>query len=203
MRKTVPLIFLSVLFICFFYADSLQKDLSQNLIRLHIIANSNSESDQQIKREIRDEIIKNAGNKFSADSQKAVFSHELCNNLDEIEKIADFVLKKHNADYQSEAYLKKTYIPKKVYNGIILPEGSYDSLTVKLGNGNGENWWCVVYPPLCFTESVCGKLSEEGKEKLKNTLSPDAYSLITSEEFSVEYAFKFVELVQKIKKYLQ
>ena len=138
----------------------------------------------------------------SADEKK-LYTSMLLNNLDEIEKIADNVLKKHNTGYTSKAYLKKIYIPRKIYKNIILPEGSYDSLVVELGSGMGENWWCVVYPPLCFTESVYGNISEEGKKQLEKNLSPDAYSLITSEEMSVEYTFKFVELVQKIKKYIQ
>lgn len=183
------------------YSYSVQKNLSDELLRLHIVANSNSELDQEIKIKVRDEIIKGSREKFQNAESKEEFKKKLLRESGKIEKIADDVLKESNVGYDAAVSFEKVYIPRKSYDGLILPEGNYDAMVIRLGEAKGQNWWCVVYPPLCFTEDVCGSLSEEAEEYLKKTLSPESYELIKEEGISFEYKFKVVELLQKVKKY--
>ena len=194
--------FLAPALLCFLlcslaYANSVQNNLSQELLRLHIIANSDSVADQEIKLKVRDRIIESVGNEFSQVNDKNVYRAMLMKKTDEIKKIADSVLAEYGVDYTSDVTFEKLYIPRKYYDGIVLPEGSYEGMIVRLGKSEGKNWWCVVYPPLCFTESTCGELSNDALEYLKDTLSPESYSLITDEGIDIEYKFKLVEIFQK------
>lgn len=182
------------------YGYSAQKGLSDNLLRLHIVSNSNSEFDKEIKLMVRDAIIKEAGNKFSHAESKKECRRLLLSESEEIEKTAQRILDENNTGYTAKVSLEKLYIPRKTYDGIILPEGSYEGFMVRLGKSEGENWWCVVYPPLCFTEEVCGELSDEAKEYLRQTLPAESYNLITGDGISIKYKFKIVELLQKAEK---
>lgn len=184
------------------YSYSVQKELSDELLRLHITANGNSAVDQRVKLKIRDEIIKEAKKEFEHISDKKECKKLLIQMSGEIEKTANNILRENDLDYTAKVEIRRMYIPRKSYDGIILPEGSYDALNVKLGKAEGENWWCVVYPPLCFTEETYGKLSKEAEEYLKRTLSSESYALIKEEGLSAEYKFKTIELLQKIKKNL-
>lgn len=115
-------------------------------IRFRIIANSNSEYDQELKFKIKKDI------------QEKVFSTLKTNNYDNAEdsikmnkKLLDEVLKKYNINYNIS--YGENYFPEKVYKGVIYPEGEYQSLVVTLGEGIGDNWWCVLFPPLCLLEA--------------------------------------------------
>ena len=176
----------SILGISCVYAENIQQDLSDNLIRLHVIANSNSDFDQNIKIAVRDEILK----KSSENPQ-----------LDVLKKTADDTLKDLDAGYGAEISLLHRYVPKKQYKSIQLPEGEYDCINVVLGDGNGENWWCIAYPPLCFTEDVFGELSEEGELLLQNKLDSESFRAILYDG-DINIRFKLVEGIQKIKTYL-
>ncbi len=183
-----------------FYGYSVQKDLSDELLRLHVVANSDSEYDQAVKLHVRDEILNTSRQNFSEAENKEACRKKLLSSKKEIEKTAAAALSDCGADYGVQVSMERAYIPRKSYDGIVLPEGSYESMVVRLGKAEGKNWWCVVYPPLCFTEEVSGGLSDEAKEYLKNTLSEESYSLITEDGIDIEYKFKIVELLQKIKK---
>ena len=161
----------------------IQENLSDNLVRLHIIANSNSEFDQKIKLDVRDELLKSG-----------------TYDADKLKERANAILQ--SAGYGAEVYYRKRYVPEKSYKNIALPEGVYTCLDVVLGKGEGENWWCVAYPPLCFTEAVSGEMSGEAKQALKKRLSTESLKTILKEE-DVTYKFKIVEDFQKIIKFLE
>lgn len=202
MKKNIfiPPLILCLTLCSFVYANSVQNNLSNELLRLHIIANSDSDTDQNIKLMVRDKIIESVGQEFSKIDDKEKYREELIKKTYEIKKTADRVLSENGLNYTSSVSFEKLYIPRKSYDGIVLPEGSYEGLIVRLGEASGQNWWCVVYPPLCFTESTCGKLSVEAQNYLKENLSPESYSLITEEGINIEYKFKLVEVLQKLKK---
>lgn len=166
-------------------SEQIQENLRENLLRLHIIANSNSGKDQKVKLEVRDELLK-AGSYDTA----------------ELEKTANETLSALDAGYGARVSYKKRYVPQKTYKNIALPEGVYTCIDVVLGNGAGENWWCVAYPPLCFTEAVMGDMSEEAKKELKKRLSEESLRTILKDE-KINYKFKIVEDFQKIMKFLQ
>lgn len=180
------LITFSVFAISGVYAESVHTDLSDNLLRLHIIANSNSRHDQDIKLAVRDAILKNT--KENSD----------LNNLD---NIVSSTLRNMGVDYSFKVRISKTHVPEKQYKNIRLPEGTYSCINIVLGNGNGENWWCVAYPPLCFTESVFGELSESGKLLLENKLSKESFRAIIYDG-KVNIRFKLIDEFIKLKKRL-
>jgi len=192
-------IFLMVLCLCYLpvYAGSVSRDLSGELLRLHIKANSDSVIDQQIKLEVRNRILAQARDTLQG-QKKEDFCKNLKTHLPEWTAIADGVLAENGCDYRASASIGTVYIPRKAYQNIMMPEGHYESLVLTLGAGAGENWWCVVYPPLCFTEETVGDLSEEGKKILREKLSEESYQLISKDGVMVEYRFKIVELVQKL-----
>jgi len=193
---------LSIIFIlsfCGVYALAVHREISDGIIRLHIVANSDSFTDQSAKLAVRDAIINTVKNDFSVNTNKEEFKALLSQNQNKIKEIADRVLLKSGLDYKSHISLEKVYIPRKSYKNIILPEGKYDALVIRLGESYGKNWWCIVYPPLCFTEESVGDLSDEGIDYLKNVLSDESLSLINRDAVEIEYKFKLVELFQRVK----
>lgn len=173
------------------YYIAIYNDISKNVIRLHIIANSNSQNDTEIKFMVRDKILDNLKSSINTSSTK----EDIINSLPQIEKIANEFLKQENIKYGAGVYYENTDIPRKEYNGISLPEGKYNAIRVVLGTGGGENWWCVAYPPLCFSENTCGEISQSGNELLKNSMNGTSYKIITSD---IKYELKIVELAKKL-----
>jgi len=187
MKKFFSIFALALCILCMFtvYSVSVQKNLSDNIVRLHIIANSNSPVDQSIKLAVRDEILSYAkSSKTPPDAEK--YAH-----------IAQNYLKKINAPYQAGASIEYCYVPTKSYKSVTLPQGKYNCIKVVLGNGSGENWWCIAYPPLCYTESMFGDLSKDGKHTLSELLDKETlYSITQSGEIS--FRFKIVDEIQRI-----
>lgn len=124
--------------------------VADNLIRLHVVANSDSELDQRIKYEVRDAILASTTKMFrdltSVSEAKAIAE----DSLGEMEAIAQSVIASYGKDYSVNAKLGVFTFPTKVYGSVVLPEGDYEALKIVLGAGQGENWWCVLFPPLCF-----------------------------------------------------
>ena len=183
------------------YSDAVHGDLENNLIRLHIIADSDDADAQSVKLKVRDAVINEVGERLkSADIDEG--REKITGSLDEIERIADETLSENGCTYTSRAEYGKFYFPRKEYDGITLPEGEYYGVRVVLGSGGGKNWWCVMYPPMCFTENSGGKLSEESDKLLKSELNADSYDIITGTGKDVEVRFGVVELVQKVKRFI-
>lgn len=120
-------------------------------LRIHVRANSNGEADQTVKYEVKDEVVKFFTPYAAECTSKERAEEILTSLLPEIEEVCDRVLKKNGFDYASRASLKREKFPTRVYGDLTLEEGIYDALIIELGSGTGDNWWCVVYPPLCFT----------------------------------------------------
>lgn len=190
----------ALLIVSIVYAGGVHSSLSGELIRLHIIANSDTDTDQRLKTKIRDGIIEKIGADFENVEDKNELKRAMLEKAPEIKKIADDILIQNEAEYSSDVGFERLYIPRKEYDGVIMPEGSYEAMVVRLGEARGSNWWCIAYPPLCFTESTCGELSDEAKEYLKNNLSGQSYSLITENGIKIEYKLKIVELYERFRK---
>ena len=173
------------------YYISLYNDISKNLVRLHVISNSNSSEDIGVKFMVRDNILNNVREKINISSKR----EDVLKALPEFEKSANNLLKKTGVDYGARVVYGEADIPRKEYNGIVLPAGDYKAIKVILGEGKGENWWCVAYPPLCFTESVMGGISKEGEEILKVSMDYNSYKMITSD---VKYELKIIEIAKKV-----
>lgn len=182
------------------YSDDVNRNLSENLIRLHIIADSDKEEDQAVKLDVRDAILSEMGEKFKkGDLENS--RESIIDSLDEIEKISNRVLRDKGFTYTAHAQYGKFPFPTKRYSDIALPAGEYYGVRVTLGSGGGHNWWCVLYPPLCPTETGV-ELSGKGKEMLKDCLDDNSYDIIQSSE-NVTVKFKTVEICQRVKAYLR
>ena len=120
-------------------------------LRIHIRANSNEEDDQAVKYKVRDVIVQTLTPALKDCTTKSEAREKLCQNLTLVTSIADGVLKENGYAYGAKATLRLEEFPTRVYNSLTLPSGCYEALIVELGDGAGDNWWCVVYPPLCFS----------------------------------------------------
>ncbi len=132
-----------------------QKNSSANseYLRIHIRANSNSEIDQNVKYQVRDAVVEAMIPFLSECTTKKEAERIIESNFSYIEGIANSVLLKNGFTYTSKARLANEEFPTRSYDGIVFEQGFYDALILDLGNGEGNNWWCVVYPPLCFLKS--------------------------------------------------
>lgn len=187
-------------------SENTKSELADNLIRLHVVANSDSPEDQELKNHIKDEIIK-----YMKDELKGVRdidkSREIINNnLKYIKSIAEDEIKRQGKDYDVNVSLGDYPFPTKVYSDISLPAGIYQALRVSIGEGVGENWWCVLFPPLCFVDATHGTVSESFKEDLEEIVESDKdkYYIFASEksdvkEISIEFKFKLVEVLRDSK----
>jgi len=132
------------------------KQTEADFLRLHVRANSNSAADQDIKYVVKQEIVNELTPLFTDVTSKEQAMHRLNDNLWRIKAVADRVLEQAGFNYTSRVGLRTEFFPTRSYNEYSLPEGVYDALIVELGSGTGDNWWCVVYPPLCFLENNIG-----------------------------------------------
>ncbi len=166
--------------------DSIQSELSGALLRLHIIANSDSEADQTVKLQIRDAITE----AFRGDFSKAADKNAACSMaeqlLPEAEAIANQVLQEQGFAETASASLTFCYFPEKTYGDMTFPAGYYDALRITIGEGQGQNWWCVLYPPLCFTELSTASVPETSRELLQQNLSARVYESLTPEPAQTE-----------------
>jgi len=125
-----------------------------DFLRIHIRANSNSSVDQNVKYLVKNQVVE-LMNEFLADSQtKEQAIDNIQKNLDAICDCADNVLQQNGFDYGCKASVRQELFPDRQYDDLVLPSGVYDALILELGSGAGDNWWCVVYPPLCFVNST-------------------------------------------------
>ncbi len=139
---------LGILFILIF--SPLKTGANSEYLRIHIRANSNSEIDQSIKYQIKDEIVDALIPLLSNCKSKDESSKIIENNFEYIEGIANKILEENNFNYKSKAKLSYEEFPTRAYGDLVLNAGFYDALILELGEAKGDNWWCVVYPPLCF-----------------------------------------------------
>lgn len=176
-------VILCALGISMLYAADIEKNLSENILRMHIIANSNTLRDQGIKLSVRNRILKEMGN---------------TSNIDNIERAAADELTRRGAAYGVCVSREHCFVPEKKYKNISLPEGMYNCVRVVLGSGEGENWWCVAYPPLCFTEEMFGEMSIDGQSQLEAALDERTLKTIV-ESGNINFRFKIVEEIQKLR----
>lgn len=190
-----------VLFIIFItttiitYSTKVFADLENNIFRLHILANSDSEEDQALKLKVRDGIL-DYMNEINKDSNsKSDTIENIENHLDEIKDICEKILKDNGSDYSVSLEIGNFYFPTKYYGNISLPAGNYDALRIKIGEAKGQNWWCSLFPPLCFIDISSGYLSDEDSKILEENLTEEEFMIISSSTPDVKLKFKIIELL--------
>lgn len=193
------LLFLYVMLYSFSYANNVVSDLSNSLFRLHVIANSNSKEDQNLKYLVRDELISYMNTLCSNVSSKEQAIAIANEHLDDFQKVANEVIFKNGFNYSAKVQIGNFAFPTKTYGDISLPAGYYDALKVELGKAEGKNWWCVMFPSLCFVDINNGIVPEESKEELQASLLEEDYNLISSNNSEYKLKFKIVELFENSK----
>lgn len=182
------------------YSENVNKDLADNLIRLHVIANSDSPADQTLKRNVRDVILVYMNEQLK-DSKDINRTRSIINEkMNDITRLAVEELKRNGCDYAVKASLGSYPFPTKAYGDITLPAGNYQALRIVIGKGEGANWWCVLFPPLCFIDVTHGTIPDPVKDELKTALTDEEYKLISTtdndSEIPVKIKFKVVEFFQ-------
>ena len=201
-RKNI--IFLILLFLLFLslsaisYANSVSTDISKNVFRLHVLANSDSPEDQDLKYKVRDSLINYMDSICTDLNNKADAINIAQNHINDFKEIALDVIKENGYNYNVEVEIGNFEFPTKQYGDISLPAGFYDALRVKIGKAEGQNWWCVMFPPLCFVDVSSGVVPDESKENLQENLSDEDYSLISDDNPISQIKFKIVELFKNI-----
>ena len=165
-------------------------NISNDVFRLHILANSDSEYDQSVKLKIRDRVLEYSKSLFESASSKEEAESLISQNLDNITQVAKNELQNLGCGQNVRAEIKKMYFTTRYYDSYTLPSGMYDALRITIGSGKGHNWWCVMYP------SICISAASEQDEKAKKALDDGEYDIIKNEKYS--YKFKVVELFEKL-----
>ena len=172
------------------YAQNISTDIASSVFRLHVIANSDSKEDQDLKYKVRDNLLKymNKICKNCTSKEDAISLVE--KNKDIFKQIALDTISNEGFSYDVNINIGNFEFPIKNYGDISLPAGLYDALRVEIGEAKGQNWWCVMFPPLCFVDISSGVVPEESKEVLQDNLTEEEFALI-SDKSSDEIQFKF------------
>lgn len=189
----------TVLFSTYTYSLATQKNISRQVIRFHILANSDSEEDQALKLKIKDKILKEYSQQLSDSKSIDETRNMLYENMNGIRQLALTEVRKNGYSYNVNVYMARDYFPTKVYGDVSLPAGVYEALRVEIGNGGGHNWWCVMFPPLCYVDVTQKQVPVEDKMMLKNILDDSEYQLITENTTNVKVRFKIVEIWNEVR----
>lgn len=192
-------IFMGVLLFYTYIGDGDRENDYEGIIRLHVIANSNTVGDQALKLKVRDAVIAYMDDQPNLGTVDKTREH-LEGNLDRLEAIANGVIAAEGYNYTAKADIGVRYIPEKNYGDITFPAGNYEALNITLGDGDGENWWCVLFPPLCLldegTENV---LSESGlsEDDISDGEISDEELAALTENQRLQLRWKLIELLSK------
>lgn len=179
------------------YATTVSNNLSDNFFRLHILANSNSIEDQNLKLRVRDNIIEYMNTLTYTNISKKEAISLTKENLDNFQKIAEKTLEDSGYSYPITVEIGNFYFPTKIYGNISLPAGYYDALKIEIGEAQGENWWCSLFPPLCFVDISSGIIDESSQKNLQENLSEEEFAIITNDNEIIRLKFKIVEMFSK------
>ncbi len=188
------LLFLYTTIYAFSYVQAVSTDISNSVFRLHVIANSNSDEDQNLKYKVRDNLLKymNTICKDCSSKEEAISVASM--HEDDFKQIALETIKNEGFSYDVKVEIGNFEFPTKQYGDISLPAGLYDALKVEIGNANGRNWWCVMFPSLCFVDISSGIVPEESKDELQNVLSDEEYAIISdNSSYGIKFKFKLLE----------
>lgn len=192
--RILLVLLLLIVFVCFsayFYVTAVSSGISDSVFRLHVIANSDSDEDQALKLKVRDSLLEYMNSLCSSTSSKEEAMRIANEHIDDFTKIAQDVIAQNGYDYSVDVSVGSCDFPTKEYGEVSLPAGTYDALRVKIGSASGHNWWCVMFPPLCFVDVSSGIVPDESKEILHDTMSDEEYDLVTSSDSDSELTFKF------------
>ena len=170
--------------------QKMQSHLADKVLRFHVLANSDSQEDQCLKQKVRDAV-----GSYMYQNMQEIDSKEECERflaevIPDIEKQAKMVIEQEGFAYEVQAELTNCYFPIKTYGNYTFPEGNYDALRVTVGEGKGQNWWCVMYPNMCFANSLYEVTDEESGKVLRAVLDEEEYqTVLNSGKYEVRWKF--------------
>ena len=172
------LLILYTIICAFSYVEAVSTDISESVFRLHVIANSNSDEDQNLKYKVRDSLLNYMNNICNKCDSKEEAIKLVSEHQENFKKVALETIKNEGYSYNVNIEIGNFEFPTKQYGDISLPAGFYDALKVEIGKAEGRNWWCVMFPSLCFIDVSSGIVPEESKEELQNVLSDEEFLII-------------------------
>lgn len=176
------------------YAQNISVDIANSVFRLHVIANSDSQKDQNLKYIVRDNLLEYMNSICANCTSKEEAISIVKENKDMFEQIAVDTINEQGYSYPVKINIGNFEFPTKNYGDISLPAGYYDALRVEIGKAKGQNWWCVMFPPLCFVDISSGVVPDESKELMENSLSEEEFALISDQSNSeIQFKFKLLE----------
>lgn len=162
--------------------EEIQHGIAEEVFRLHVIANSDEDVDQKLKIQVKTGVVNYLKDLLGGDTTREKTKEAVCTHLPEIEEKAEEIIEKQGFAYEVKAAVEQTYFPDKTYGDCMFPAGKYEALNVRIGEAKGHNYWCVLYPSLCFLEDTYAVVDEEGKEKLQEILSPQEFREVLQNE---------------------
>ncbi len=171
--------------------STIQQGISHKIIRFHVIANSDSDADQALKLKVKEAVVNYTAELVCNSKSISETEDLLSSHTNDIISIANNVISENDYDYPVTAEITDTYFPTKSYGSYTFPPGTYRAFQIKIGEAKGKNWWCVLYPPLCFIDISHGTVNPESEELLKETLTTDEFQAV-SDEYTVKYRFKYL-----------
>lgn len=177
---------------------AIQQEIASKIIRFHVRANSDDEKDQLLKLKVKDTIVKYLEIRLKEAQNLDEARKILYYDSDLIKEKALKVIEAEGYDYDVNVYFEHTYFPMKTYADMTFPPGVYEAFRVDIGEAEGKNWWCVLFPPLCFVDSTYSVVPEDTKELFKNVFSEDAYREVTPDslrENGYEIRFKYLKFM--------
>lgn len=205
-KKLLPIFFIIFLLVIYIllcinsYVNAVSNNISSSVFRLHVIANSDSVEDQNLKYKVRDKILEYINTLIDVNSNSKEEVINIVNqNIAILKQVAQNTVYENGFNYNVNISIGNFYFPTKYYGDISLPAGYYDALRVEIGNAKGQNWWCVMFPPLCFVDVTSGIVPDDSKENLQENLPREEYDLISSDSEEIQFKFKLVEIFENLK----
>lgn len=180
------------------HTEAMQQSIAREVIRLHVLANSDSEEDQQLKLKVKDAIVAYMQEELQETSSVADARSQILSLSGSINEIAEKTIAEEGFAYSVTTNLGTSYFPEKTYGDLTFPAGEYEALQVCIGKSQGHNWWCVLFPTLCFVDEASAVVPEDSKEVLKDSLTVEEYnSLLTDTDVDVTFRFAFWDILTK------
>lgn len=175
-------------------------NLSEKILRLHVIANSDSEEDQHLKLKVKEGLVDYLEKNTAELDSKTAYVNYINEHKEQLKSLAENIIYENGYDYSVDLSVESTYFPVKTYGDLTFPCGYYDALCVRIGNAEGKNWWCVLYPPLCFVDLTYGIVPEDSKETLHTIVGDDDYYALLNggEDIKVHPRFFVVDAFKEL-----
>lgn len=168
----------------------MQREIAEKIIRFHVIANSDTKEDQALKLKVRDAVGGRMQQLLNGVNDRVECEKVLYENREVITETAEQVIEEEGYEYEVETVLREVNFPVKTYGDYTFPAGDYEALEVVIGAGSGHNWWCVMYPNMCFSGSVYEVVEEDAEESLKEVLSEEEYKeILETGNYRVQFKY--------------